>query len=93
MKILEQPDSYIKCIHDLSDCIAGGDTGTLDDMTDNLGGSRNSTKNHKKCLEVLLKPLDVTVSKDDKKNTFRFSKPGTIYIRLIVEWGPFPRQS
>jgi hypothetical protein len=93
MKLLEQPESYIECIHDLSDCIAGGETGTLDDIADNHGCSRNSVKNHKHCLEVLLKKLNVKVSKDRKNNTFRFSKPGTIYICLIIKWGPYPRKS
>jgi hypothetical protein len=92
MKRLLTLNANIKCIHTVSDCIAGGNTGTLDDMVFSVGFPRNTLKNHKDCLKEFLKELGIEIITDRKNKTFRFSEPGTIYIRLIIEWGPFPRQ-
>ena len=92
MKRLLTLKDKIKCIHTVSDCIAAGNTGTLDDMVFTAGFPRSTLKNYKDCLEEFLQDLHIEIIPDRKNKTFRFSKPGTIYIRLKIEWGPFPRQ-
>ena len=96
MKAILACNGYYQAINDLSTHFFIGNTGTLLDIADIFGVSRNTVKAHKDCINQILVEQGIFakngayVKYDKKNNTFHFTVPGRLRVGLWAIWEDNP---